>query len=55
MDALREKWEDLRVWWFMRDAQQKQVILLAGLYLAANLMELASAAVQHRAFGGRRA
>lgn len=44
--------EDLRVRWFMMDAQQKQVVLLAGLYLGYTLLDLGGALAKARIQNG---
>lgn len=40
--------EELRVRWFLLDAQQKQVLLLLGLYAGYTLLDVAGALVKAR-------
>ena len=47
-DRLLEVWADLRVRWYLLDAQQKQVILLASLYLGYTLLDVAGAVAKTR-------
>lgn len=53
--TLRERFdsvrENLQVKWFMMDAQQKQVLLLAGLYLGYTLLDVAGAIAKARIGG----
>lgn len=53
MDELAERigdlYEEVRVRWLLLDPQQKQVILLAGLYLAYTVMDIGGAIVKGRA------
>lgn len=45
---LADAWESLRVRWLMLDAQQKQVILLAALYLSYTLLDVGGALAKAR-------
>lgn len=45
--------ETLRVKWFMMDAQQKQVILLATLYLGYTLLDVGGAVLKAKLNGGQ--
>ena len=47
-DRISEAWEDLKVRWFMLDAQKKQIVLLAGLYLAYTLLDIGGALAKAR-------
>lgn len=40
--------DELRVRWFMLDAQQKQVLLLAALYLGYTLLDVGGAVAKAR-------
>lgn len=44
--------EDLRVRWFMLDAQSKQALVLMGLYLGYALIDVAAALVKTTRGGG---
>ena len=45
---IADAWETLRVKWFMLDAQKKQIVLLAGLYLAYTLLDIGGAVAKAR-------
>jgi len=47
-ERISETWEDLKVRWFMLDAQKKQIVLLAGLYLAYTLLDIGGALAKAR-------
>ena len=47
-ERISEAWEDLKVRWFMLDAQKKQIVLLAGLYLAYTLLDIGGALAKAR-------
>ena len=48
MSRLLDLIETLRVKWFMLDAQKKQIVLLAGLYLAYTLLDIGGALAKAR-------
>ena len=45
--------EDLRVRWFMLDAQQKQALVLLTLYLGYTLFDVGGAVLKARIEGGK--
>ena len=47
-ERITDLWETAKVKWFMLDAQQKQVLLLAGLYLAYTLLDIGGALAKAR-------
>ena len=47
-ERVSEAWEDLKVRWFMLDAQKKQIVLLASLYLAYTLLDIGGALAKAR-------
>ena len=47
-ERISEAWEDLKVRWFMLDAQKKQIVLLASLYLAYTLLDIGGALAKAR-------
>jgi len=47
-ERLSELLEDLRVRWFMLDAQQKQALILLALYLGYTLLDLGGALMKAR-------
>ena len=47
-ERISEAWEDLKVRWFMLDAQKKQIVLLAGLYVAYTLLDIGGAVAKAR-------
>jgi hypothetical protein len=51
-EQLRDWLETLRVRWLLMDAQQKQVILLLGLYVGYTLLDVAGTVMKARAGRG---
>lgn len=47
-ERITELWEDLKVKWFMLDAQQKQALILIGLYLGYTLLDIGGALAKAR-------
>lgn len=43
MDRFADLWEDLKVRWFMLDAQQKQALILLAAYAGYTLFDVAGA------------
>jgi hypothetical protein len=46
-------WESVRAWWFTRDAQEKQVALLAALSIFVAVCDVISALLRSRVGGSR--
>lgn len=42
-EQLEDLWETIRVKWFMLDAQQKQALILIGVYLSQVIIDLTKA------------
>ena len=47
-EKVTDAWESLKVRWFMLDAQKKQIVLLASLYLAYTLLDIGGALAKAR-------
>ena len=45
---IEDVWETAKVKWFMLDAQQKQAVILLGLYAAYTLLDIGGAVVSSR-------
>ena len=51
-ERLADLWETAKVRWFMLDAQQKQAVVLLGLYAAYTLLDIGGAVVSSRLKAG---
>ena len=51
-EHLGDVWEDAKVRWFMLDAQQKQAVILLGVYAAYTLLDIGGAVVSSRLKAG---
>ncbi len=47
-ERLLDAWEDLKVRWFMLDAQQKQAIVLLSLYVGYTLLDVGGSVVKSK-------
>lgn len=45
-ERLADLWEDTKVRWFMMDAQQKQAVILLGLYLGYTILDVGGSVVK---------
>ncbi len=53
-EKISEAWESATVWWFMRDPQEKQVILVAALSIFMAVLELATTVQRAKIEGSNR-
>jgi hypothetical protein len=48
VNRLEELWEDVKVRWFMLDAQQKQALILMAAYAGYTLLDIGGALAKAR-------